>query len=331
MRFSIIMPVYNAGVFINAAISSILNQKFRDFELLLIDDGSTDGSALVCDEFALNDDRIRVFHRSNGGICNVRNFGIGKAQGEYIMFADHDDEYLPEYTSIINDTVTESTCLLDIIKVNFTLADRWPDGQRIVTHSGRTGQSCKWAITSDYELFERLTLAVWDGAYRRDFLLQSGVLFDETLKVGTEDFKFMLQCLSKTQNVYWRREVCYCHYNNYGISISSKYYERRINDIINVARMEKELFPTDKLKRELERFRRWNSVIIVSGIMIKGVRRSIFRDISVMYDLRRELLPIPPTHYENEDGLSRAEKVFVLIFRFHLFWLYCLITLIKCR
>lgn len=88
---SIIVPIYNSEKSLKRCIDSILNQTFSDFELLLIDDGSTDGSAAICDRYAANDARVRVFHQKNGGVCSARNRGICEAKGEYIGWVDSDD------------------------------------------------------------------------------------------------------------------------------------------------------------------------------------------------------------------------------------------------
>ena len=88
---SIIVPVYNVEMFIHKCLDSIINQTFSDWELLLINDGSKDKSGHICDEYALRDARIRVFHIENGGVSNARNIGIDSARGEWIMFVDSDD------------------------------------------------------------------------------------------------------------------------------------------------------------------------------------------------------------------------------------------------
>lgn len=96
-KISIIMPVYNSGKYLSTAVDSILNQSFKEIELILVDDGSTDGSSEKCDEYARKDSRVVVIHQKNGGICNARNTALKMAKGEYIGFCDHDDEYLPGY------------------------------------------------------------------------------------------------------------------------------------------------------------------------------------------------------------------------------------------
>lgn len=88
---SVIVPVYNAKKYLHRCIDSILSQTFTDFELLLIDDGSKDKSGAICDEYAVKDNRVRVFHKENGGVSSARNLGLDNARGEWITFIDADD------------------------------------------------------------------------------------------------------------------------------------------------------------------------------------------------------------------------------------------------
>lgn len=101
---SIIVPVYNAEQYLPRCIDSILAQTFTDFELLLIDDGSTDSSGKICVEYAGKDFRIRVFHKENGGVSSARNVGLDKARGEWVCFADSDDKMSETY--VINLVVS---------------------------------------------------------------------------------------------------------------------------------------------------------------------------------------------------------------------------------
>lgn len=91
LAISIIVPIYNMEKYMRKCIDSILTQTFTDFECLLIDDGSTDSSPTICDEYAQKDARITVFHKPNGGLSDARNYGLERAQGEYTIFADPDD------------------------------------------------------------------------------------------------------------------------------------------------------------------------------------------------------------------------------------------------
>ena len=90
---SIIVPVYNSEQTLNRCIDSILGQTYRNFELLLINDGSKDRSGEICDEYARKDSRVKVFHKENGGVSSARNVGLDNARGEWITFCDSDDYY----------------------------------------------------------------------------------------------------------------------------------------------------------------------------------------------------------------------------------------------
>lgn len=96
VMFSIIVPVYNVEKYLNRCVESILNQKFSSYELILVNDGSTDSSGSICDDYALSNDMISVIHKDNGGLSDTRNVGMAKAKGEYIVFIDSDDYIEPE-------------------------------------------------------------------------------------------------------------------------------------------------------------------------------------------------------------------------------------------
>lgn len=91
MKLSIIIPVYRTQDTLERCLESILQQSFTDYEMILVDDGSDDGSPQLCDEYARKDARIRVIHKENGGLSDARNAGIRKVRGEYITFVDSDD------------------------------------------------------------------------------------------------------------------------------------------------------------------------------------------------------------------------------------------------
>lgn len=137
IKVSVIMPVYNSGEYLQTAVDSILSQSLKDIELILVDDGSTDGSSEKCEEYAKKDKRVVVIHQRNGGICNARNAALKIARGEYIGFSDHDDEYLP---GLLEDNyklcITQN---LDFVK----FCKKWDvveDGKVIERHSNTIAQ-----------------------------------------------------------------------------------------------------------------------------------------------------------------------------------------------
>lgn len=98
---TIIVPVYQVRAYVGACVESLLRQTYTNLEIILVDDGSTDGSGAVCDEYARRDSRIRVIHQENGGLSAARNKGLDAAKGEYIAFVDSDDAVLPAFIEIL--------------------------------------------------------------------------------------------------------------------------------------------------------------------------------------------------------------------------------------
>ena len=98
---SVIIPVYNVAPYLEEALESVINQSYNNLEILVIDDGSTDGSEIICEEYAARDKRIRVIHQVNGGLSDARNTGLDLAAGEYIAFLDPDDAYRPDMIAVM--------------------------------------------------------------------------------------------------------------------------------------------------------------------------------------------------------------------------------------
>ena len=90
-RISVVVPVYNVEKYLEKCVNSIVNQTYKNLEIILVDDGATDNSGKLCDELAKIDNRIKVYHKENGGLSDARNYGVERATGDYIGFVDSDD------------------------------------------------------------------------------------------------------------------------------------------------------------------------------------------------------------------------------------------------
>ncbi len=109
MLFSIVVPIYKVEKYLNQCVDAILNQTFKDFEVILVDDGSPDNCPAICDDYALKDNRVKVVHKENGGLADARNAGVKNASGEYLIFKDSDDYWddenaLAKIKTIIDET-----------------------------------------------------------------------------------------------------------------------------------------------------------------------------------------------------------------------------------
>lgn len=124
MLFSIIVPVYNLEPYLDECVQGLLSQDWPDFELILVDDGSTDGSGAWCDAFATRDRRVRVIHQPNGGLSTARNAGMKAARGEYLVFVDGDDGVQPDSLRLFAARLTERPEVLIT-----RLVEVYPDGR----------------------------------------------------------------------------------------------------------------------------------------------------------------------------------------------------------
>lgn len=179
MKVTIIVPVYNAEKTINKCVASILSQSYRDFELMLINDGSKDNSLKVIKK--IKDDRITIIDKENEGVAKTRNFGIRKAKGEYIMFVDNDD-------------FIEKDCLKNFVD-NLDNCDVIMGGYKRVSNKGTIfTQKLADTIWSRY-----IVMAPWSKLYRKDFLIKNNIEFLD-YKIG-EDVYFNMQVLTKTAKI----------------------------------------------------------------------------------------------------------------------------------
>ncbi len=113
--FSVIVPIYKVEKYLRRCVDSILAQTYKDFEVLLIDDGSPDGCPQICDEYARLDPRVRVIHKPNGGLISARNAGIQAARGDYICYVDADDWAKENMLQFIHEKLSQSPVPLDMV------------------------------------------------------------------------------------------------------------------------------------------------------------------------------------------------------------------------
>lgn len=175
MLFSIIVPVYNAEKYLRRCIESILAQTEGDFELLLVDDGSRDGSLAICQEYAATDSRIKAMHKENGGVSSARNHGLDNATGDYIMFVDADDYITPDTLEQCRPYTPE----YDIVRFSAiwvaSSESKWPFSIPAAKHRK---QYIKQIIS------RKGILAVWGGVFRRDLFTKNDIRFNPNIAVG---------------------------------------------------------------------------------------------------------------------------------------------------
>lgn len=188
---SIVVPIYNVERYLKKCLDSIISQTFSDFEAILIDDGSTDASGGICDEYALIDQRFRVFHKKNAGPSEARNTGIKNCGGKYIYFLDSDD-WLDENTiEMLHSQISRKQS--SFVAFGYYVESNYP---RTVIPEERTAKAnCEDILL----LFARkkLSYALWNKIYVREIILQNEIWFYPGIKyVEDQSFnlKYILYC-----------------------------------------------------------------------------------------------------------------------------------------
>ena len=225
----------------------MLAQTYRNFELILIDDGSSDGSAALCDEYAMRDRKIQVLHKKNEGVCSARNQGIALAKGDYICFIDNDDIYDKQYLEIMLRTLSEHPS--DIIKCGRRNVLITPELMEIKKRDFSFTLSRSYKIdefVQDYYEIKRTGCfnSIWNGIYSINFLRKNKILFNEKVKHGNEDLIFNYTALEFEPSIYVVKDVLYTHYYRISHSVSTKYYSDQVGTRIDAIEIENRFLDT---------------------------------------------------------------------------------------
>jgi len=191
---SIIIPVYNTAPYLQKCIDSIICQDFSDFEVLLVDDGSSDESGSICDEYAQRDDRIKVFHKENEGISSARNVGLDNAKGEWVYFVDSDDEILPGGLQLLVNSIKNGS---DAVICGYELYNS--EGNVIQSIDDRVSinllkEDSLLLLFHGHTLFYPYMGYVWMWLFKNSIIQDNKLRFDISIKIK-EDTLFVTQYL----------------------------------------------------------------------------------------------------------------------------------------
>jgi len=203
--FSIIVPVYNVEEYLNRCMESIINQSYKNIEIILVDDGSTDNCPEMCDSFAKRDKRIKAFHKNNGGLSDARNFGLRKAKGDYILFVDSDD-FIELDTCNIFNSILKSHPNIDILAANCRRLDD------LITIQKYTSIN-QIVDGRDFLKFQfcngTMHIAAWRNLYRTRFLTDNILYFK--FGIVHEDEEWTPRVFLKAKSVKYADYIHYYH------------------------------------------------------------------------------------------------------------------------
>lgn len=243
IKISIIVPVYNVEKYLQNCINSILNQTFQAFELILVNDGSTDNSRKICEKYAEKDSRIILINKKNGGLSSARNAGIKIAKGEYISFIDPDDCISKSYFNILFEKAENNNC--DIIVSGFKTVPN--NIEAIPSYKLNEVLNGIDFILSSENIHSKNDLCfVWRYLYKLDLIKQNNILFNEKIFIG-EDVVFNLEVLAISKRVMAISDILYYYtINNYNSLTKCKYKTNLEQSLIE--QYEKRMYLSKKYK-----------------------------------------------------------------------------------
>lgn len=238
---SIIIPVYNVEKYLSKCINSILGQNFYDFELILVDDGSSDTSGNICDIYEKSDSRVLVIHQANKGVSSARNSGLKHAKGKYIWFVDADD-YINDVLYTINTILKNG--LLDILIIDFNYVD---SHENILTGVENIYQKITYDIHSgEYFIKEILNYSFYVSIFifKRSLFIESKLEFDIQLKI-CEDLELIPFVILKASKVRYIDLSCYNYLQRENSALHS-YNIDYIDSLCKIAIKYKKYIDNDK-------------------------------------------------------------------------------------
>lgn len=216
---SIILPVYNGEKYISRAIESVLQQNYTHWELIIINDGSTDTSLDICNSFSEKDKRIIVINKSNTGVSDTRNIGIKKSNGEYLLFLDSDDWIEKGCLNKINEDFCKSDA--DVLIFNYyKVIENSIEKERKITITENVNipfsdvinaavRQSQWHSNIWYGNLH----TVWAKSFKKSVIYENKLIFNESLRIG-EDMVFVLNYILHSKKIYFSNDYVYFYYHN---------------------------------------------------------------------------------------------------------------------
>lgn len=225
-KISIVVPMYNVEKYLPECVDKLLNQTYKNLEIILVDDGSPDNCGKIADDYAKKDERVKVIHKPNGGLSDARNVGMDAATGEYLMFADSDDFLFKNACEVLVNKIEKENA--DYVIGNYINCYEdstiWPNP---VFNKEKYG-TFKLEIDDYKDSFFIMNSGVWNKIFRHEFIKKLNLKFE--IGLPAEDAIFTTYCFMKSSKVYYIPDIVYCYrQRGAGTSISmnctTKYFD----------------------------------------------------------------------------------------------------------
>lgn len=275
-KISIVVPIYNAERYLEECVNSLKMQSYSNIEIILINDGSVDNSAKICDELKKNDARIKVIHNANNGVSISRNLGIDISEGKYVTFVDADDYVSNKYVENLYNLIVENNA-----DISVTGNDEIFNGTVI-----RVNKKINKILTLEETIKELLkekyiSSVCWGKLYKKEIIEKNKIIFDSKLKIG-EDFKFIIEVLQNSGKIVIDTRENLYHYRVNENSVTQQQgresdWHKEIELANEVMNWIKEKYPSLEIYG-IQRFIRTNITFYTKRL--KGQEGNIKKDLS---------------------------------------------------
>ena len=223
---SVIIPVYNVSAYLRRCLDSVISQIYKNLEIILVDDGSTDGSGKICEEYAEKDNRIKVFHQENGGQALARNNAIKLANGNYILYADSDDILTADHVEhlvMLQDKYSADIVQCEMIKFRDEGQILTFEQQKEIDEELYNAQEA----LKQFSYQKKFTASPWGKLIKKG--LMDGLEFP--VGVGYEDIAIMYKVIGVAEKLVYSSKVCYYYRQHQNSTMHTKFSDKKVDRI----------------------------------------------------------------------------------------------------
>ena len=285
-KVSVIIPVYNAEKYLKKCIDSVLSQTLKEIEIILVNDGSTDKSGIICDEYAAKYQNIKVFHQNNMGASTARNVALNAATGEYIGFVDSDDYISNDMYKQLYDIA--NTKQIDIVTCNFNYVknDLVTQGKVVLPENEVIDQEKIRTLVSTANKNHLLWFAV-KSIYKSSIIKENNILYHEELTSGDET-PFVLECLLCAKTMYYINVAHYFYVQSPNSITRIKYKENLLDKLQNLYSVKDKIYikyGIDTYRDDMDRYTMEHTIpMLISNELTH--KEKLFRKIKTYKKIR---------------------------------------------
>lgn len=278
--FSIIIPIYNLECYIERTILNILNQNFLDYELILVNDGSTDETFNIINNIAKKNDKIKTINKENGGVSSARNLGLKKANGKYIYFLDGDDKIENDllsnaYSKLKNNDIDIYSFGFDIVEANGKLKKKFS----FYEYDNEIFSSQEF---QKLYLRKKIRQHICSFCVKRNLILNNSITFNESATHG-EDQEFQLKIISVAENIYYKAKAFYHYLDREDSATNQNFSSKKFSAIEAIERAKNFVISKDN-NNNLEKY--YDNYLIFMFFYL--FKQSIFNNFANYYELFEE-------------------------------------------